>query len=759
MGDTNCEVRFTISNFQKHESIPSSLCAWCQSVRSEIQAAGEAGYSETLRLPSPQNKSCGPCRVFHWAKSWLSAVDDDYHPDDYFVLEIIADNPSFSIIQYRVSPDNPQKHTQLREMTLFRTDPGQPCPFSLFPSIPSRSLLPRLHHTLPSFTRAFQYLETCLASHSSACSPAKVSLPTRLISLTASSPPTIHLTLTHHLPCSSTRYTALSHCWGPAHLQPLTTTSTTLPSRLASISWDAIPRTFQDAIRFTLFLNINYIWIDSLCIVQDDADDWAKESMRMCDIYSGAFLTIAAGSAGDGRGGLYLRDEADLLRIALGKKQFEEPGSESEPESRFVEFIGVKSIAGHPRTETGAGEEDNSAWPLFERGWVLQERMMSPRVVYFLKDEVAWECAGDPDDDEGTGVLCECGVMEREGDLDLGGMDGGRKKEHAMVLMNGGQRLAGMEWRRLVQMYSCLKLSFGHDKLPALSGMAKQMLGRKKKNDTEVRYLAGLWSDELCSDLLWVRWALRSGYHLEVQAESEGNGVGGQTSEQQRGPSWSWVKMNVRVVFPEGVQRKVNVKKREYYRVLDVSTVLQTVDPTGKVSGGSLTVEGQLFDVQVVGRISTTAGDTGLDPIELGLIISDSGRAIWEAPEDHRMEGEVVFDDSVNPLGCGRERKQPNIAIKALRLARIRTWDSGCEIPRGFGILVQVKETEYAFVLQQCVSAGEATRYRRVGMMIQTRIMRTQEHRFHDGDDDLGMWKENPSVFEFGGNLDTVNII
>lgn len=467
--------------------------------------------------------------------------------------------------------------------------------------------------------------------------------------------------------------------------------------------------------------------------------------MRMCDVYSGAFLTIAAGSAGDGRGGLYLRDGPDVLSI---KVQPPAAARDNSKDGGVVEFATVKSVPGHPRMETGDGEEDNSPWPLFERGWVLQERIMSPRVVYFLKDEVAWECAS------GGGAACECGMMGGEGN------ERGRKREYATALIEAEASGLGKQWRKLVQTYSCLKLSFGDDKLPALSGLAKQMMERKPAG---VKYLAGLWSDELGSDLLWVRWALRSGYHLEEEVPEEGNGR--EQASEQRGPSWSWVKMNVRVVFPNGVQRKENVRKWEYYTVLDASTVLKTVDPTGKVSEGTLTIEGQLFDVQVAARTRSQAlqGNRLSEPVEFGLIILESEREAWEAPHDYNVEGEVVFDNGRNPLGCGREPlKHPSTAIKALRLVRIRTWDGGYQIPRGFGNLVQVEETEHAIVLQRCASSTGATRYRRVGMIKQTRVVRIPETIFFrrlDDDDDIGMWRDNPGAFEVGGSAETVTIV
>jgi len=100
-----------------------------------------------------------------------------------------------------------------------------------------------------------------------------------------------------------TRYICLSHCWG--NEQIITTKKSTMKERMAAIKMEDLSKTFQDAVILTRLLRVQYIWIDSLCIVQDDVRDWEAQSSKMCDIYHKAYLTIAATSAKDGRGGLF----------------------------------------------------------------------------------------------------------------------------------------------------------------------------------------------------------------------------------------------------------------------------------------------------------------------------------------------------------------------------------------------------------------------------------------------------------------------
>lgn len=98
-------------------------------------------------------------------------------------------------------------------------------------------------------------------------------------------------------------FVCLSHCWGPAHALVMRTTKANLDAHKKLIALDELSETFKDAIRITRDLGYRYLWIDSLCIVQDDRDDWAREAQNMPDIYGASTLTIAALSSADGFGG------------------------------------------------------------------------------------------------------------------------------------------------------------------------------------------------------------------------------------------------------------------------------------------------------------------------------------------------------------------------------------------------------------------------------------------------------------------------
>lgn len=89
--------------------------------------------------------------------------------------------------------------------------------------------------------------------------------------------------------------------------QPLQTKLTTIQERRHDIPWFSLPRTFQDAIVITRRLGVQYIWIDSLCIVQDDGDDWRKEASKICDVYQNAWLNLAATKSFTCHDGLFSR--------------------------------------------------------------------------------------------------------------------------------------------------------------------------------------------------------------------------------------------------------------------------------------------------------------------------------------------------------------------------------------------------------------------------------------------------------------------
>lgn len=112
-------------------------------------------------------------------------------------------------------------------------------------------------------------------------------------------------------------YSALGHCWGPSDKRPLRTTKATLKEHLNGIAFEVLPKTFQDAVTVTRAVGLQYLWIDSLCILQDDEEDWLQESARMGSLYEKARLTIAASGAKDPTEGCFISERPRMSSVEI----------------------------------------------------------------------------------------------------------------------------------------------------------------------------------------------------------------------------------------------------------------------------------------------------------------------------------------------------------------------------------------------------------------------------------------------------------
>lgn len=176
------------------------------------------------------------------------------------------------------------------------------------------------------------------------------------------------------------RFVCLSHCWGEKSFLPKMTRKATLSQHLTCISHSELSRTFQDAIRISRQLEERYLWIDSLCIVQDDPEDWKAEAARMPAIYGSATLTIAALGAENGTGGCYLEPGIDVfvdvdtgpVRVRFFQK----------PPAYWHELYGDDKYQ----------HDGYGAQPLRTRAWTLQERFLSTRSIHYANGIMLWEC-------------------------------------------------------------------------------------------------------------------------------------------------------------------------------------------------------------------------------------------------------------------------------------------------------------------------------------------------------------------------------
>ena len=200
--------------------------------------------------------------------------------------------------------------------------------------------------------------------------------PTRLLDVdSTASGDLIKLVLTVE-GVSASRFNTLSHCWGTAEfLQLDQSTSTELEK---GVHIDILPQAFKDAIHVSRRMGVQYLWIDSLCIRQDDPSDWMRESQVMHKVYSSAFCNISAIACTSSTQSLFRGRRPDTLRrIRIGIPS----SSTKTPAGQYDLF------------KLGYYNEQLHDAPLNTRAWVLQERLLAKRVLHFTEHEVMWECA------------------------------------------------------------------------------------------------------------------------------------------------------------------------------------------------------------------------------------------------------------------------------------------------------------------------------------------------------------------------------
>lgn len=217
------------------------------------------------------------------------------------------------------------------------------------------------HKPIDSRTQNFR-ISDCLRGHR-ACVPQDRPpfLPTRLIDVSFF--PALRLINTHALRTEPVRFAALSYCWGNSMPEEGKTTLANLGARQRSIDYETLPKTLRDAIEVTRSLEIPYVWIDALCIVQDSYPDWEREAATMGQVYSNATLTIAAAASDHCDGGF------------LHAFRQQNPHRRSNPQPPDSDWI-----------DTFSGN------PLLRRGWTLQERELSSRIIHFTATQALWEC-------------------------------------------------------------------------------------------------------------------------------------------------------------------------------------------------------------------------------------------------------------------------------------------------------------------------------------------------------------------------------
>lgn len=377
------------------------------------------------------------------------------------------------------------------------------------------------------------------------------------------------------------QYIALSHCWGIT--QHVLSLKGNIDDWKRNIPWNKLHRTFREAIAMARKLGIRYLWIDSLCIIQDDSKDWQIEAAKMGSIYSRAYLVIAATGSGDGNGGIFIK-----------KVPYVTLRGEDQHQKKFQIFVRHQLDHGtfgwdatYQETHRATRYKSriiNPNYPLLARAWCFQERILGSRVLHFTRDEIIFECL--------SSMSCECGALADFSDdwvLPARNFVGSRYLEDASSdpqgymptlgklpeltmqnpIVNGFSLLA--EWYDLASEYSEKQITHPTDWLPALAGLAMKWEGPKTGD-----YLSGLWSKDLLRGLLWESLA------PEINENSE-----------YIAPSWSWA----------STQRPVHwiqkLPMSKYHIEIDLkrtACIPKGLNKFGEVAVGWLFITGHVVD-------------------------------------------------------------------------------------------------------------------------------------------------------------------
>jgi hypothetical protein len=306
----------------------------------------------------------------------------------------------------------------------------------------------------------------------------------------------------------SVQYLALSHCWGNLHTIKLTSMS--LAQHYASSPIQELPKTFREAVSITRKLGFRYLWIDSLCIIQDSDEDWKHESAKMGDIYRNSTCCIAALAARDSNGGCFSsRDPTTNFPCRLGISGVENLFVVAEPDNNQYDY--------------SSGYFDRAGQPLWGRAWVFQETALARRTLNYDARMIYWEClqirAWESMPDWQTEAKFES-VKHPIGKIQMLGERANAEPESEFA------RELRIEWGKIVHSYAACNLTRATDKLIALSGLTSRV-----QLYTGWRYLAGLWETNLRQHLFW---------YIQSQSPTTRKWVPGTRPSVYRAPTWSW---------------------------------------------------------------------------------------------------------------------------------------------------------------------------------------------------------------------------
>ncbi|KAH7348131.1 heterokaryon incompatibility protein-domain-containing protein [Pyrenochaeta sp. MPI-SDFR-AT-0127] len=466
-----------------------------------------------------------------------------------------------------------------------------------------------------TFALARDWISTCKHHHRK-CSVFKAqasSLPARILDITPSKDSTsIQLRYVSDIirndPTVTFQYVTLSHRW--SRYPQFRLTKQSLHQLHTGVDDNVLSLTFQHAITAARKMNYRYIWIDSLCIIQDCKEDWQQESAIMGDIYRGSDCTLGALVDSNVQDGLFrARNPLASFEFPISVN-FCLSSHEPEMKERLPEGI------------------------LQSRGWVLQERALSPRTLYFGEEQIMWECC-EVSANEGCPFRPAAGCPAVNNYVDP-------KKEFFQLTLQSKPKLSKPQkqlvdfqaaWSQILHIYTNSDLTFSTDRLVAINGII-----RKIEQDTMLQAIAGLWKQILPAELLWfTSLSERKPQRLPRSHDAT----------SYHAPSWSWASTDLPIFndYASFIMRPHDKVYLKWY--LRVDTVTVDARPNGQVHCGSLTIRAPVKKIDLSALVDyKPCRDFAVDPKEgSGLFRSyDSTqvRKYW-TPDFAGVEGDDVY--------------------------------------------------------------------------------------------------------------------
>jgi hypothetical protein len=443
-----------------------------------------------------------------------------------------------------------------------------------------------------SFQLANQWLDTCRMTHDECNVFARRTVPTRLINLKSRSNYGYVKIVTGRLIglAGTANYATLSYCWGGT--QAIKTTKSTLAQHQVGIRISELGQSIQDAIRVALTLGIGFLWIDSLCIVQDDPQDIAAEISKMSEYYENALVCISAASATTCNDGFLQPRSGNPYR----RGPFKLPYRNSNHVMGSIKLVTYSDYS-------------EALEPTSNRAWTMQESLLSPRLLSYSYQTLAWSCQR---------------VNHTDGGPNREWHDFTQRRNWKNSRTLGQSRSSVIKyWKELVESYSKRSLTKPRDKLLAISGLAQkyaQILSSSHEpshleggsTNTEVKYLAGVWHlgpnfhhyfPVIGLQLFWTTplFEFRFTDNLSHLREEYLQHVGKSSVHRFReyiAPSWSWAAIDGPIIYEDWTS---DISEASGFRILNAEVSVEAQQSLfGAVTSGSLTVEGRMREIGAI---------------------------------------------------------------------------------------------------------------------------------------------------------------